>query len=165
MNNQQVHDSRGIANIFVQKAREVDLPAHRLTVMSLVKYVYFAHGWTLGYTGKPLIYHNVRAWKYGPVIPEVYYAFRKHGFIILDQAKKGSWWNEKPYTTEPTERQSKIIDGVFSEYSKLDAFEMSDITHHTNSPWSKYRGNHSIIPDKEIQEYYESVIARIKDGE
>ena len=38
------------------------------TPMGIVKLVYLAHGWQLGWDGEPLINEPVEAWTYGPVI-------------------------------------------------------------------------------------------------
>ena len=62
------HDSRAIANIFIRKFRADE---REVTKMILNKLIYFAHGWTLGYTGAPLIRHAVEAWKSGPVVHKV----------------------------------------------------------------------------------------------
>ena len=66
------YDSRAIANRFVRKAKEAK---KTLDIMSLVKFVYIAHGWYLAYADRALICHRVEAWKHGPVIPKVYFAF------------------------------------------------------------------------------------------
>ena len=67
-----------VANYFVVRAAEND---KMLDIIQLVKLVYLAHGWCLGITGKPLLSSQVEAWRYGPVIPEVYYAFRQQGTV------------------------------------------------------------------------------------
>ena len=153
------HDSRAIANCFVRLAHDA---ADRLTIMSLVKYVYFAHGWTLGHTGEPLICHDVQAWKYGPVIPEAYYAFRGKGFIVRGQATDS---DGRLYTASPSERQSNIIRDVYRAYSELEPFQLSAATHHPHSPWSKYRGRHyHVIPNDEIKAYYQSIIRKAEGG-
>ena len=158
---QQGHDSRAIANIFVDYARE---KGDRLTIMSLVKYIYFAHGWTLGYTGEPLISHDVQAWRFGPVVSEAYYAFRPHGYIIRKKAVDPD--TKKDYCAEGLpERKKNIIDGVYEEYSKMTPWDMSAATHHNSSPWYKYRGRDqrfSVIPNKEIAEYYRGLIAKMQ---
>ena len=162
MNNSQGHDSRAIANIFVEKSKNVEYP-HQLTIMSLLKYVYFAHGWTLGYTGEPLICDEVQAWKFGPVIPKIYHAFRGKGFVIRDKAIDPD--TEEPYKAEPSERQQNIINGVFDEYSKLGAFELSYATHHPDSPWSRYDGKfYNTIPNDEILAYFKSAVDKINHG-
>ena len=154
------HDSRGVANIFVRLAREA---GQRLTIMSLVKYVYFAHGWTLGYTDKPLIRHNVEAWKFGPVVPEVYSAhggpgYRVHGPLL-------DFW-KRPYSAELTDEEDIIVNNVFKDYAGLDSFALSRITHRPDAPWSEYNGCfYEVIPDEKIKAYYKTLIEKMRSRE
>lgn len=154
------HDSRAIANIFVDKARAAK---RRLTIMPLVKYVYLAHGWTLGYTGKPLICHQVQAWKFGPVIPEVYRAFAPQ-FVIKDKARPyDPEFGEFPdYATKLTEEEADIVSKVYERYSRLGAFELSDLTHREGTPWDKCKDRRfGPIPDNVIEAYYKHLIATL----
>ena len=48
--------------------REIDT-----TPMHVIKLVYLAHGWMLGFTSRALINEAVEAWTYGPVVPSTYY--------------------------------------------------------------------------------------------
>ena len=154
------HDSRAIANCFVRLAHEA---GKRLTIMPLVKYVYIAHGWTLGHTGEPLICHEVQAWKHGPVVPEVYYAFRSRGFIVRAPAKNILG---KEYHVDLDGIRKEIVGDVYAKYSALTPFQLSSITHHPHSPWSKYRGHYyEPIPDEEIARYYREVVAKLKRGD
>jgi len=155
----QGHDSRAIANIFVEKAQNTPDAAHPLTVMSLLKYVYFAHGWTLGHTGDPLIKHKVQAWKYGPVVREVYEAFSPQGIHIKEEVDEYS----KP---ELFQEEREIVDSVYEEYSKLSAFRLSAITHAEGTPWYRYRNTYyGEIPNRVIQEYYKRLVDRLgQDG-
>ncbi|MBV9510077.1 MAG: DUF4065 domain-containing protein, partial [Caulobacteraceae bacterium] len=70
-----MHDSRTVANRFLELARE---RGQMLTPMQLLKLVYIAHGWMLGLAGRPLIRDEVQAWQYGPVIPPLYNAVRSY---------------------------------------------------------------------------------------
>jgi len=47
--------------------------------MKLLKLTYIAHGYYLGFFEKPLIENEVQAWKYGPVIPELYHVIKRFG--------------------------------------------------------------------------------------
>ena len=49
-----------------------------LTPLHINKLVFFSHGWNLGILETPLINEDVEAWKYGPIIPSIYYAFKKY---------------------------------------------------------------------------------------
>ena len=152
------HDSRAIANIFVDKARAAK---KRLTIMPLVKYVYLAHGWTLGYTGKPLIRHQVQAWKFGPVIPEVYRAFAPQ-FVIKNKAHE--YYPEfecrgPDYKTKLNEDEADIVSKVYERYSHLGAFALSDLTHREGTPWDQCN-NHNFAPisNSVIENYYKELI-------
>ncbi len=50
------HDSRAVANRLIDHADEED---GLVTILQLVKFVYFAHGWTLAVYDRPLIYHPI----------------------------------------------------------------------------------------------------------
>ena len=65
-----------IANFFVRKGVESDNPT---TILPLIKMVYISHGCNLAFYNEPLFKEPVEAWKYGPVVPSVYYAFRHNG--------------------------------------------------------------------------------------
>ena len=154
------HDSRAIANIFVRLAQKA---GDRLTIMPLVKYIYFAHGWTLGHTGKPLICDTVEAWKYGPVIPVAYNAFRDKGFIVSAPARDK---NGREYQAELSPVQKQIVEAVYQKYSALTSFQMSDITHLPDSPWSKYRDDYfAVIPNEDIAAYYRERVATLKHAD
>src|SRR5258708_6687363 len=69
-------NSVAVANWFVEKANQGGKP---VTLMKLLKLVYFAHGWHLALTKKPLIKEEIEAWKFGPVAPDVYHVFKTNG--------------------------------------------------------------------------------------
>lgn len=160
MSNDQAkgHDSRGIANIFVEKAKTTPGAAGPLTIMSLLKYVYLAHGWTLGYTDKPLICHTVEAWKYGPVVPEVYRAFSKQGMYItqMERFSINPFHSDKPALSD---MQQKIINAVYKEYSSKSAVHLSELTHRVGTPWHQFRHIHyGKIPNDAIHKYYKNLV-------
>lgn len=152
MNTQEGHDSRAIANLFVDKARKAK---KQLTIMELVKYVYLAHGWTLGLTDAPLIKDKVEAWQYGPVVPVVYRAFRPQGVVIDKKAIDEE--TGKPYSADSiTQEQLGIIEEVYRVYSQVLAFELSSLTHGQGTPWSKCYGKPE-IDDETIKRHYKEI--------
>ena len=158
--NQAGHDSRGIANIFVQKYEN---DRKRLTMMGLLPLVYFAHGWTLGYTGNPLIKHDVWALKFGPVVRDVLDSYGGDGYII-----PGESWdeNKNPHKAYPTKEEMEIIDSVYHDYSKYDSWQLQAITKRPFSPWVKARGGvDTIIKNSYIKEHYEFLIKKAKNKE
>lgn len=161
--NRGPHDSRAIANIFVEKALR---HRHSLTILPLVKFVYLAHGWTLGFTGKPLITHKVQAWKYGPVIPEVYYAFSNqepNSSAVFRKAQEYTvgLGHGPYYEAELDEEQEEMVNLVYGTYSKYSPFQLSAMTHCKGSPWDmvKSKGHFAVIPNQAIQDYYKKLAA------
>lgn len=149
------YDSRAIANMFVHLSNET---GHRLTIMSLLKYVYFAHGWTLGYTEEPLINHGVYAWKHGPVVTEVYDAFRPQG-VRIARAVLGY---PKSITDDMDDIKKDIIYKVYETYSALTPFQLSAITHKVGTPWHNNKDPlYKEIPRAEILSYYLGVVRKI----
>ena len=65
-----------IAQLFVKKGIEEGNP---ITQMKLQKVVYFAHGLYLGSQRKPLIKESFQAWKFGPVVPDIYHTYKLYG--------------------------------------------------------------------------------------
>ena len=72
-------DARQVANWFVTRARQ---DGRSLSIMSLLKLTYIAHGWYLESRNEPLFPNHIEAWQYGPVVPEVYRDFRRQGITV-----------------------------------------------------------------------------------
>ena len=72
------HFAARIANEFVLRGLNDSVTVDPLKVQKLV---YFAHGWHLAFLSQPFILEDVEAWKYGPVVPELYRDFKKFGSV------------------------------------------------------------------------------------
>lgn len=119
-------DARIVANRFLDLAREGGRP---LTPMQLLKLVYIAHGWTLALLHRPLIQQRVEAWRYGPVIRDLYNATRSYG--------RGSVTTPIPVAHEPLRQdENDMIQQVYTLYGDLDGIALSNITHMPNTPWA-----------------------------
>ena len=62
-----------VANFFVDLANSD--PDDCMTNLRVNKLLYFAQAWSVVRRNKPLFEEDMQAWKYGPVVPEVYTAF------------------------------------------------------------------------------------------
>lgn len=131
------HDARDIANFFLDYANEKNTS---LTIMVLLKLIYFAHGWHLAKYEKPLIKNSFEAWKHGPVVRAVYECFDDLGDKpIKTRAKKfdpiKAEYFEATYNLNSEEQD--LLRHVFEAYAHFHAFRLSDITHELDSPWQK----------------------------
>lgn len=141
-----MYDARQIANWFIHRAAQ---EGKKLTIMQLLKLVYIAHGWYLETSGSPLIRNRIEAWKHGPVIPDVYNAFRPQGITITSSVDG--------FPDEITLSANRIMDYVYTTYSNMSAGKLSAITHEKNGPWdiaTKNYGFFAPIDNNTILEHY-----------
>ena len=121
--------------------------------MKLLKLVYIAHGWNLGLSGRPLIRESAEAWRYGPVIPELYHGIKRfrEKDVPLDQIKVES---EPNFTSE----EEDIMDQTMAMYSLRPAFQLSRMTHAPGTPWDvvyNELGESAEIPNDLIEDHYD----------
>ena len=135
----------------------VRLKKNNLTIMELLKLQYISHGYSLAIFDKPLFNGVVQAWPYGPVIPEVYNAFRNpQGINIIEPIPTQE-------IVEIDEDLSSIIAGIVDLYKEKDGWDLSVLTHENNSPWTQTvatGGFYSEIPNSLTKEYYKHLIEK-----
>lgn len=131
------------------------------THMQLQKLVYIAHGLSLGERALPLIQENVNAWKYGPVIPEIYDRFKRYGrdpipFHALPEARQQS---------DIDEESEEIIQQTIDIFGSYTGGQLSELSHRPGSPWHNIwydKNGHEIkgavIDNTLIKPHYEQII-------
>ena len=125
----------------------------KLTVMQLLKVLYFAHGWHLAFTEKPLTRDLPEVWRYGPVYVAVYDAFRHFG---ADHITKRATTEEVGVNKDT----NKLLKSVVTAYGEIHAYELSNMTHTYGSPWSstlRSSGLYSKISNKTIKAYFDEL--------
>lgn len=154
------YDAKAVANCFLSLAQA---NGQLLTPMKLQKLVYFAHGWSLGLTGQPLIDEPVQAWPYGPVVPSLYHEFKHFGARPIGSAavefdfEKGDFF--APHIPETDEDATRIIERIWEVYGKHSAMDLSNHTHLPGTPWDDARKTlpdqrSAVISDETIREYF-----------
>ena len=143
------HSAREVAN------RLLELSAQRgqaLSLMQVLKLVYFAHGWCLALRDEPLIKEPISAWKHGPVVEGLYFAFRRQqGTRDLVPLP-----SELPYLMP--EDDDKLLGRILDVYGNEDAFMLSYLTHIEDGPWDKvyrHKGRGSTISNQFIKEHFQ----------
>jgi uncharacterized phage-associated protein len=71
-----MYDARQVANCLLDIADSQNCP---VTHLALQKIIYFAHGLSYARLGQPLLLNKIEAWKRGPVVRELYFAFNSYG--------------------------------------------------------------------------------------
>lgn len=148
-----MHDSRTIANEFLQIAGNAGNP---LTPMQLLKLVYIAHGWSLGLYGRPLINDQVEAWQYGPVIPRLYNAVRNfRDQPVTCQISVGA-------DTPLNDLERKLVQQVYNVYGSKSGPALSRLTHAAGTPWAQTYEPDTFsirIPNDIIKDHYQRLAA------
>jgi len=146
-----------VANYFLMLA---DREERSLDPMKLQKLVYFAHGWHLALTGRPLLSEPIQAWSYGPVIYSIYSEFKKYGDQpITSRAQEIRVENDGVATYEPDIKMENqdlswgksvskaIIERVWALYKDYTGIQLSNLTHTEGTPWLTIKNT---FPDGKI---------------
>ena len=150
-----MHSAIKIAKYFVDRANETDVKD--MTLLKLIKITYIAHGWMLAIYNRPLISEDVEAWKYGPVIPELYREIKHFGKRRVDKL-------DDIYKAELDAEEESIVKQTYDKYSKFTAPQLVGLTHKEKTPWfnvtegGRYIGRGLVIENSEIGDYYRSLL-------
>lgn len=130
-----------------------------LTPMKLVKILYIAHGFRLGRDDVPLFSNKIEAWKYGPIIPDLYRSTKKFGHKDIPFDLIGD-------TSVVSPEVRNFLEEVYYAYGHLSEVTLSYLTHQVGSPWDmiySLYGQGENIPDETIKRYYEQKFPRKKN--
>ncbi len=148
------HDSRAVANKLIKKGMK---EKKYFTPLQIMKLVYYCHAWMLGINGEKLLSHKIMAWKYGPVISELYGETRRFG---RSKIKKPLGYKEFNYEFDEdfSEEEEDLIDQVYKAYSGRSGIELSSMTHEIGTPWHytwhKNNDINSEISDDLVKKHY-----------
>lgn len=139
-----------------------------LDQLQLNKLCYLVNGFTLQEREDPAFRNEVEAWRYGPVVPEVYETYRDYGdkpITALDMCRT-SLEDSKAVAERWGELVSiigrdvaAIAYGVVKEYGRYRGWDLVDMTHKKRTPWKKaYRpGRNNVIPTDAIRQFYRNL--------
>ena len=116
-------------------------------------------------THTPCFYNEIKAWDYGPVIPEVYHEYKQYGrrsipkverYVVVDES---NIWNSKTVNyNENTilEFDRKKISEIIDYYNQYKDYQLVDITH-SQKPWLEaYKSTNKVISNKSIIDFFKS---------
>lgn len=150
-------DVRNVANFFIDLA--LNSEDDNITNLQLNKLLYFAQGHYLARTGKPLFDEEIEAWKYGPVVPCVYQAYKVCGRSPIGAV-------DENYTPDVfgKEELSLLMD-VACRYSQYSPSALVEITHRPDTPWSAVFNlfeKNIVIKKQDMKEYFSQESQRLE---
>lgn len=159
-------DALSVANYFVSKSLA---EKHPITLLTLVKLVYLSQGYSLALLDRPITnakYDRIEAWKFGPVLPNVYNSFKyfktepiTHQTSLMKwDSATGDYFFEDPIVEDKD--TIIILNKVWETYKDWNSTKLINELHQQDTPWYKnYKeGKNNIIPDKETAEYYKKLL-------
>jgi uncharacterized phage-associated protein len=144
------HSPLAIANEFLRLRGEPLVPAQ----MQLQKWIYLAHGWNLAINQLPLVNDQPEAWDGGPVFRSIWNHIRDFGYGVVSRRLEV---NGQPYVAPLNENERRIIDLVWDKYRGFTGYELSEMTHQPDTPWTHayfQRGRNARISNRDTQNYY-----------
>ena len=132
-----MYTSIDIAKVFLQFAEEDEI---EVTSMKLLKLTYISYGFHLGFFSKELFQADIQAWRYGPVIQNLYVftsRFLRKGIKVQDI--------EAFSFISIDQKDREFIRIIWNQYKVFTAYQLSEKTHQEGSPWSQ-------VYDEEVRE-------------
>lgn len=148
-----MYDVLSVADALLRIAKK---KGQALTPMQLVKLTYIAHGWSLAIRNKDLFRNRIEAWKYGPVIPDLYQVTKHHGRNPMPLDLIGG---DEDFPVQ--EDDKKFLEEIFDAYGHLDGIRLSYLTHQAGTPWTDayVPGVNAEITDANICEHYRALLS------
>ena len=154
-----MHDARVIANALIARHG-----VNTLTPLRVQKLTYLCHGWMLGLYGEPLSRQQVEAWRWGPVIPDLYYQLRQYGGQPVPELINLGALGFDPDDVRLSDREADLVGQIIEVYGDFTGPQLSTLCHKPGSPWDLIwrpgRSRTAVIPDRIIQRYYAELARR-----
>ncbi|RLC13584.1 MAG: hypothetical protein DRI57_15945 [Deltaproteobacteria bacterium] len=117
--------------------------------LKLQKLVYYAQGFHLAIHDTPLFNEDIEAWVYGPVIPELYYGYKKYGPGHIPSPK------DMDFSVFDEEIRS-LLDEVYTVFGQYSAWKLANMTH--EEPTWRDTAECGIITHNSMREYFKTLL-------
>lgn len=116
--------------------------------LKLQKLVYYAQGFHLALFDSPLFEDPIEAWTHGPVVPELYHAYKEYG---SDAIPVPSDVDISIYDDETQE----LLNEVYEVFGQFSAWKLRNMTH-DEPPWKNADGG--VITPESMKEYFSTLV-------
>ncbi|NQZ06205.1 MAG: SocA family protein [Algicola sp.] len=116
--------------------------------LKLQKLVYYAQGFFSALFDKPLFDNPILAWRHGPVITELYHAYKQYGKNPIPLPADFD-------ASSLTKDEKELIGEVSQEFGQFSAWKLRNMTHE-ETPWIDYEKEADTIPFDELTHYFKT---------
>ncbi|MEJ7639529.1 MAG: type II toxin-antitoxin system antitoxin SocA domain-containing protein, partial [Singulisphaera sp.] len=100
----------------------------------LQKLLYYMQGLSLAFHDRPLFGEWIEAWSNGPVVPEIYHAYKRYGWASIFPREE-----DEPDDLSDEERDH--VDSTWLVLKRYSATSLREMTHR-ESPWVEARSGY-----------------------
>lgn len=120
-----------------------------ISPMKLQKLTYFLYKEYLQSTDLPLFSEPFEKWRYGPVLPSLYYEFSSFGAAPITRFARNAKGQAEIIDLNRTTALTDAVFKVWRIYKNYSAIELSTLTHREDTAWAK--AVHYKLLDKDIK--------------
>lgn len=136
-----------IVNTLLERAKKKNI--QDMTQLKVQKILYYAQAWYLKLNNseqlkESLIDEYFSCWKNGPVIPSLYHRLKKYGEGSVDLIADFEVNGDNVQLVYPLVEKNSIdafLDRILDVYGSYSGKELSDLTHQSNTAWTKAGGD------------------------
>jgi uncharacterized phage-associated protein len=115
--------------------------------LKLQKLVYYSQGFSLALNDEPIFAEDIEAWMHGPVVPDLYHAYKGHGSGAIPRPQDVDF---EIYSTDMRD----LLDEVYTVYGQFSAWKLRSMTH-DEPPW-KETPNLGVISHVKMKDYFKT---------
>ena len=138
-----------VANYFLSLADEE--AGDTISNLKLQKLAYYAQGFHVALFGEPLFPERIEAWTHGPVVPDLYHAYKQYG--------NGGIPRPEAFDPESLDVKTReLLDEVYNVYGQYSAWKLRNMTHH-EAPWvgAYAKGAGSVIQPDAMNAFFQTL--------
>lgn len=121
--------------------------------LKLQKLAYYAQGFHLAMYDTPLFPERIYAWAHGPVVEELYHAYKKFGanpICIPEEEMNNTDW------AKFTREHHSLLDEVYTVYGQFTATKLRNMSHQ-EPPWKNVTQGAEITHEA-MKEYFRTLV-------
>ena len=118
--------------------------------LKLQKLLYYAQGFHLAMFDEPIFPEQIEAWTHGPVVPDVYRAYRQYG---SENIPAPTDLDDSLYD----ERTREFLNEVYSVYGQFSAWKLRNMTH-DEPPWSDAAEARGVISQQAMRDFFKTLL-------
>ncbi len=139
-----------VAKVFCERRK------WRATNLEIQKLLYIAQVFSLGLRDKPLFKNMIEAWRYGPVVRDVYDKFKMYGSMPIQPIMFADMTEHKC-----TDEDREFVEGIAEATKDLRDWQLVGLTHRDGTAWKKrynqFTPTSNVITEDDMRDEFEHI--------